>query len=457
MKALFSVKQDGYPLLKLAIPLALTGMVQSAVWFFETLFLAHLGPEILAAGALVSWLFGTLAVILFGALSAINILVAHRYGEGDHQGVALIARDGLLLAVLLTLPAFVLFWNMSPVFLWLGQTDSVVALARAYLHALAFGLFANFITIACLEVIIGIGHARVILLFSTLSVILELLFSYALIFGKWGFPAYGIVGAGWGMSISYWLIAIFLIAYLFWSKPYRPYFRLSFSLHKPVYLAELLKIGLPTGVMYCVEVAFFLALTLAMGLIGSQMQAANQIALQYLGLFMAAAFSISQAVTVRMGHLLGAKNPVAAEKASHVGVTLAVILTLVIALFYCFAPTYLIAIDLNLSSPENSGIIADIKQLLLISAIFQVFEAVRIVFFGSLRGLQDTNFTLFTSIISFWFIALPLGYLLALQRQWGGVGFWWGMVLGAVFSVIVLHWRFKSKMTARLLAPSHVY
>jgi MATE family multidrug resistance protein len=82
----------------------------------------------------------------------------------------------------------------------------------------------------------------------------------------------------------------------------------------------------------------------------------------------------------------------------------------------------------------------------VISAIFQIVEATRIAFFGALRGLKDTKFTLLTSAMSFWCIALPIGYLLATYAQIGGIGYWWGMVMGAAFSVVLLSWRFKSKI-----------
>src|SRR5579863_9600978 len=100
MKNDISIKKDLLPLLKIALPLTLTGLVQSGIFFFETLFFAHVNEITLAAGALVSWLFGTLAVIVFGALSSINILVALKYGENDHSSIALIARDGLILAMI---------------------------------------------------------------------------------------------------------------------------------------------------------------------------------------------------------------------------------------------------------------------------------------------------------------------------------------------------------------------
>ena len=93
------LKTDLYPLLKLAIPLALTGIVGASTGFFETLFLAKLGQDILAAGALVGWLYATFAVILYGTLNSINILISHKHGANDQAGISLVARDGLLLSL----------------------------------------------------------------------------------------------------------------------------------------------------------------------------------------------------------------------------------------------------------------------------------------------------------------------------------------------------------------------
>lgn len=446
MNKIISVKNDVYPLFRLAFPLALTGLVQSAVWFFETIFLAHLSPEVLAAGSMVSWLFATVVVILFGALSSINILVSHKHGEKDEEGIAHVARDGLMLATLFAIPISILFWYMSPIFLLFGQSETTVFLAKSYLQALSWGLIANFMTTACLEVIIGIGRARLILIFSIISVSLNIIWSYILIFGKFGFPALGIAGAGWGITISSWLTAFILAAFIIADKSYRKYFRYVIKFSKPSYLLELLQIGVPTGFMYCVEVAFFFALTLCMGLIGSEVQAANQVALQYLSLFMSCMFAIAQAVTVRMGHLLGAKEAHAAAKVSYLGICIAIILMTSVAIFYWLFPNILIVVDFDLHNPDNLIIIEEIKKILMVCAIFQIIEAVRITLFGSLRGLKDTKFTLLTSIISFWCIALPVGYVLGIYLKMGGSGFWWGMIMGAGLSVIMLQRRFKLKI-----------
>ena len=439
-------KKNFYPLLMLAIPLAMTGLLQSGVFFFETVFLARLGPEVLAAGSLVSWLVVTIAVILFGTLSSINILVAYKHGARDAEGIAEIVRDGLKLALLLALPISILYWNISPLLLLFGQSPAIVLLAKSYLHAIAFGILPNVITIALLEVIIGLGHARIVLVASLFSVALTIFFSFSLIFGKFGMPALGIAGAGWGITVSYWITALFLFWHVLTSNQYKRFFQHLFMSNKVSHVMELLRIGLPMGIMYSVEVGFFFAITLIIGTFDGQLLAANQIALQYMGTLMSVIFSIAQAITVRMGHLLGASDTRAAKHAGIAGMWISALLMMITAICYWLFPTALISIDFDIHIPGNAGLIKDATQFLAVAAVFQIVESVRIALFGALRGLKETRFPLLVSIISFWGIALPIGYILATRWHLGGPGLWWGMVLGASFSIVLLWYRFKFKI-----------
>lgn len=438
------MKNNLSPLLKLMLPLVLTGLLQSAVWFFETLFLSHVSPEILAAGALVSWSFGTVIVILYGTLSAINILVANKYGAQDEAGILLVVRDGFWLAILLAIPIFLLFWNMSPLFLLLGQSSAIVLLAKTYLHAMAWGILPNVIMIALFEVFMGLGHARLILVFNVLSVSLTIFFSFALIFGKFGLPLLGIAGAGWGITISNWITVLTIGGYALSNRYYQRYFQFLFDFTQSSYLKELFYIGVPIGLMYSVEVAFFLVLTLAMGSYGSVVMAANQVALQYLGTLMGVIFSIAQAITVRLGHLLGAGDKVSAKKSAYLGVFISLLFMLLVAIGYWCFPAALVSIDFDVNNPKNTTLVHFATQFLMVSAVFQIFEAIRISLFGALRALKDTSFTFFISLFSFWGVALPLGYFMSTRLALGGVGFWWGMVVAASFSVLLLLWRFNT-------------
>lgn len=439
-------KRNFIPLIALVLPLALAGLVQSSVYFFETLFLAHSGREVMEAGALVSWLLGTFDSVIFGVLSAVNVLVAHKFGEKDHKGIALVLRDGFWLAFLLSIPAMFILCNIAPLFYLFGQSQSVVSLSEIYLHALSWGIPADFLRIALLEFLIGIGNTRIIILFSILSVSCNIFFSFALIFGKFGFPMIGIAGAGWGITISNWIEVISLTVYLLFRKDYRLYFSHLFSFTKPRYMLDILRIGLPMGLMYCVEVGFFFVLTLLMGSQGSAHLIANQIALQYLSILMAIVFSIAQAVTVRMGHLLGANRADDARETAFGGMYISAILMFFTGWVYCCFPELLIALDLDIAIAANIDIIQLAKYFLLIAALFQAFEALRITLFGALRAVGDTSFTLIISLAGFWCIALPAGHFLTTFFSMEGAGYWWGMVIGALFSVVLLYFRFDKQL-----------
>lgn len=127
-----------------------------------------------------------------GTFNAINILVAHKFGQNDHQGTSLVLRDGLILVFLLIIPTFLLFWNISFIFSLLGQKPELIALVTLYVHALVWGLLPKFILILSFEFLIGLGHTRFSMIFNLASIPLEIFFSYILIFGKLGFPALGL-------------------------------------------------------------------------------------------------------------------------------------------------------------------------------------------------------------------------------------------------------------------------
>ncbi|MHB1221390.1 MAG: MATE family efflux transporter, partial [Gammaproteobacteria bacterium] len=193
----------------------------------------------------------------------------------------------------------------------------------------------------------------------------------------------------------------------------------------------------------------FLALSLFMGMQGESQLAANQIVLQFLGLIIAVVFSTAQAVTVRMSHLIGEGKMIEADKTSLAGIFISFSFILLVAICYWVFPNVIIGFDLDLSNPSNQQVITYAKQFLAIAAVFQLLESIRITLFGSLRALKETHFTLLTSIISLWLIALPVGYLLA-RIGLGAMGFWYGLIIGAACSAILLRWRYRVKIKSYL-------
>jgi len=441
-----SWKKDYIPLIRLIIPLVLTGMIGGLVYFSETVFLAHLGPEALAVGALVSWLYGLFVVVIYGILGSVNILVAFSYGQKNTEKIIHVVRDGLILALLLFIPSFILFWNMSPVFLFLGQKPHLIVTATPYLKALAWGLCPAFLLAALLEPMIGLAKIRIIMAFTGINVLTTIVLSYFLIFGIYPFPNLGVAGAGWGISVSSSITLILLLITLYFDNDFHPYFVRVFNTKPPFYLMELMRIGLPMGLMYCVEVGFFFAMTIVIGTYGHELLAANQIALQYLGVLIGAIFSIAQAITVRIGHLLGAKQVDDAKKVAILGIQIAAVFIGFFSILDCFFPNQLIAMDFDINNPKYYQMIHYAKQFLWMAGIFQILEAIRVSLFGALRALHDTRFTLICSFITFWCIGLPLGLFFEYKFNVHGLGIWLGLSLSVLVSIYWLWSHFINRM-----------
>ena len=436
-------------LLILALPLITSGIIETSIGFFSNVFLAHLSTASLAAGALVNWVFTTLMVIIWGTLSAITTLVARYYGAKNNAQISSVFYAGLLLALVLMLPAMLLLWNLAPVFLFFGQNAKIVKLAQPYLHGLSWAIIPDFIITVLLQFVAGLGRTKTNLVFSVLFVPISIFFNYSLMFGKFALPTLGIAGIGWGAAISFWIISTGFSLYFCLNKSYRIYWQFPGLQNIKLALKEILQVGLPLGLTYCVEVGFFLAMSILMGRISPDALAANQLTLQFFWLFSIVTFALAQGITIRVGHSVGRNDQKAVHYATYIGIFYASAFMLLTAILYWVFPEKLISIDFDLHDAKNEVIIHLAKQLLALAALVQLFEAPRFALFGALRGLKDTRFTLFTSILIFWIIALPLGYI-AVPYGFAAYGIWWATILAEIIGIFLLIWQYRRKVQTYL-------
>lgn len=429
-------------LFMLAYPLMLSEFVDASFNFLATVFSAHLSIQELAAAGLVMSLFITIVVFMWGILISVSALVSQRHGAKDEAGIARVLRDGLLLATLMSVPAMLLLWFLSPILLFFGQKPETVMEATHYLHALTWIVFPDFCAIVLLQLMIGLGNSRIALYFTLIRIPITLSISYVLMFGKLGLPHLGIAGLGWGMTIGMWIATILLLAYIIWHSNYRHYLLGKFSKHKR-YVWQIVKTGLPVAGMFSIEVGFFTVMALIMGRIDSHVLAANQIVTQFTGFFsVIISFCMAQAVTIRIGNAVGRNDLSNVERIVHAGVIITVTLMLLVAICYWFFPDRLISIDVDPSLANNRMIIQNAKQFLIFAALVQIFEAARLVLFGALRGLNENRFSMLTSLFVFWLIAFPIGFILTFIFSLGGVGMWIGMSIGTFFGALLLWWWF---------------
>ena len=436
-------KSDSRILFALALPLILSGLVEASIGFSSTLFLSRLGPQTLAAGALVAWFFATMMVIMWGLFTAISVSVSHCRGANNTQGISHVLRDGFVLALILTIPISLMIWHLSIILQLLGQSAQLISIAKPYFHAFTWSIFPDFTGLILLQFVIGLGHTRTNLVFTLSWVVLNILANYILIFGHFGLPAFGIAGLGWGTTFSFWITTIAWLVYLLSRRYYRPYFTRIFQWKAPFYYWELIKVGIPTGVMWCIEISFFFVLIVMMGHIGINTLAASQVTMQYIGLFVSVLFAMAQAVTVRVSNQLGANNPQAIHNGVHAGIAMAVGAMLCLAIVAWVFPDFLISLDFDPTRLSGAEVTHYARLFLGIACGFLILEAIRIPLFGALRGLKATRSTLVCSLLSFWLVAIPAGQYFRFSLHMGAAGLWLGLLVSGFISTAFLWWRYQ--------------
>ncbi len=438
-----SIRREIQTSLKLGIPLIVSEVIYALNSFFATVMVAHLGKEQLAANALVWNIYLASTIFFIGIFSAVGIVTVQSFGAKDRDGVAISFRQGMIMALISTIP-MVLIIGIAPIFLlWSGQDPAVVSFAKPFFYSLILQILPLNVVTVMQQFLIGINRVRIVMFTSILAVPMELFFFYVFLFGKFNFPELGLAGIGYGLAMSYAMLALFLFAYLFLSKEVRGYelFK-KWWIVEPRFFFEIFRIGYPLGFMWCSEVLFFAAVAIMMGILGIDVLAAFQIADQYLMIALVVLFALGQTVAIRVGSEVGKNNRHGLALAAIVNVALGVSILGIFSIIYLMFPEWAIKLDVDTSAVKNLAIVAEALKFFPLIAILLLTDCIRIVLNGALRGLKDTGFQLIVSLLGYWFIAFPLGYFLAFRCNLGGSGIWWGIIIGLFINGIMLVLRF---------------
>lgn len=439
---------ESYKTLRLAIPLVISHLIYALSGFFGNVFVARLGSNELAAHGLVYTIFITLIMFFIGVLSAVNVLVAQSHGAQDEKGVTLATSQGFILALLFSLPMSFVMLLGPKILLWTGQSSALIKLATPYCYSFIWCMLPLNILIIIEQFFIGISRTKLVLFLGIIEVPLEILFFYLFIFGKFGFPKCGLSGIGYGFALAFILTDLALGSYLFLAQSYKKYqlFTNLFRWSKK-FIFELCRLGIPMGIMFCVEMALFAMIALMMGKLGNNVLAAHQFTYQCYSFVLSIIFGLSQGTTVRIGHEVGRGNKDAISYIAFVNIVLGTVVMLLIGLVYVFLSNSLISLDFDLTLAYNQELIQLAKQLLLFAAILQIIDTMRCICVAALRGLKDTKVPLYISIISFWLVAFPLAYLFGFIFKLDGIGIWLGLIVGICSSAFILHRRLRKFVT----------
>ncbi|PHQ79704.1 MAG: hypothetical protein COB66_06335 [Coxiella sp. (in: Bacteria)] len=441
-----SIKQEIRKNMGLSFPLIASQLLFSSCGFLATVMVAHLGNTDLAATVLVNMIWFGLSTVFLGMISAVSVLVSHQYGAKNYPEIGKILEQSLILAVVIIALIFAVLEAVPALLRLSHQPHNVIVLAMRYVHAMYYWIPALTFISVLQQVLIGLGKTRIVLFASVLLVPLQIAFIYCVMFGKFGLPVVGIAGVGYGIAAADTLGCIALLAYLIYNKKFKKYRLFSRAKSTSRYFRELIRIGFPMGLMTFIEVSAFTMMTFGIARFGTTALAAHQIILQYLGLFITIVFAMSQAITIRVGHAVGAKNKSDIHYAIGVGMGLNFCCMFLLSMVLFFLPHWMIHFDVNIHAANNQALVAAATKLFHVVGFLVLFDNFRIIGFGALRGIKDTKFPMLASFIAFWGVGLSSGFLFGFILHWDSAGIWAGMTLGIACGAIIIIARIIYKL-----------
>lgn len=447
-------RQEAWALGRLALPLILAQLAHVAITTTDVVMMGWLGPEALAAGSLGTHLYFPVMLLGLGVVSAIGPMAAQALGAHRLSVIPDILRQGLILAVALGLAAWLLLWWGEAILLVFGQQPATAEAAGAYLRAALWGLLPTFAMIVLRNFLAAHSRPRAIMVVMSLGVVLNALANYALMFGHFGFPALGLVGAGLSSSLVNTWMCLMLLGVAVLHRAFRAY-RLLDGPWRPDWplIREVVRIGLPIGLAILAESGLFAATAFLMGLIGTVALAANAIALQCIAVAFMIPLGFSQAATVRVGLAAGAGDRPAVARAGWTALGLGLVLSALPIAAFLLAPRTLAALFLDPGQAANLPVIDMIVLLLAIGAMFQIFDGIQIVAGGALRGLKDTRVPMWINIFGYWAVGFTASLLLGFSFGLGVLGIWGGIAIGLTVTAGLLVWRFRLMARRPLAAP----
>jgi MATE family multidrug resistance protein len=357
-------------------------------------------------------------------------------------------KHGLILCTLLSVLLFLIILLLKPLMYYMDQPKEVVELAIPYLNYVALSLIPLIIFQALKQFSDGLSNTKYPMYATILANIINIVLNYLLIFGSFGFPKLGIVGAAIGTLFSR-IIMVYFLWMIFKSKDkFRPYItNFNFKKIEQKISAKLFNLGFPSALQMFFEVGIFTAAIWLSGVLGKNPQAANQIALNLSSMTFMVGIGLSVAAMVRVGNQKGLNDFISLRRIAFSIFFLTFIIEIIFASFFLifrdWLPTLYIDGDTLVNIDDNKEVVLIASKLLLVAAFFQIFDGLQVAILGALRGLQDVKIPAFITFISYWIVGFPVSYYLGLYTSLESVGIWIGLFTGLFVASILLYIRFN--------------
>ena len=382
------------------------------VSFVDNIMVGQIGTAELAAVSLGNSFMFIAMSLGIGFSTAVTPLIAEADSANNFKQAKSTFKHGLFLCTFLGIVLFLGVYFAKPLLYLMQQPQEVVALAIPYLDLVAFSLIPLIVFQALKQFSDGMSMTRYPMYATLIANIVNIVLNYLLIFGKFGFPTLGIVGAAYGTVISRFI----MLAYLWWllAKKERTKALVTniklFVLEK-LMLQKLINLGAPSAMQMLFEVAIFTAAIWLSGMLGKNPQAANQIALNLSSMTFMVAMGFGVTAMIRVGNQKGLKRFDELRRIAFSIFLLAIILAVIFAILFFTFHQSLPNLYLNFDNPtealDNLEVAASAATLLLIAAVFQISDTLQVVTLGALRGMQDVKLPTLITFIAYWVVGFP--------------------------------------------------
>ena len=425
------------------------------VSFVDNIMVGQLGTAELAAVSLGNSFMFIAMSIGIGFSTAITPLIAEADASNNFKQAKSTYKHGLFLCTTLGILLFLLVFFSKPLMYLMQQPEEVVVLAIPYLNLVAFSLIPLVIFEAIKQFTDGMSMTKYPMYATLIANIINVVLNYLLIFGKFGFPEMGMVGAAYGTLVSRIIMVIYLWTLLRYKERSRKIVRniKLFTLDSSM-IKKIVNIGSLSAMQMFFEVAIFTSAIWLSGLLGKNSQAANQIALNLSSMTFMVAMGLSVASMIRVGNQKGLQNYKELRRIAFsiflLGILLAVFFALLFFIFHKSLPNVYVDLNDTTNYKDNMEVLSIASNLLLAAAFFQISDSIQVVVLGALRGLQDVKVPTILTFISYWVVGFPVSYFLGKEEMFGSFGIWLGLLAGLTTASVLLFIRFNS-LTLKLI------
>ncbi len=444
----FPSRQNFKKTLNLAYPVSLTYISHMVTGLADNIMVGKVGALPLAASAFANNVLVMPLVFGLGMSFGLTPLIASAHGRKDIDDVSRYQQAGLALFTGLGVIMAAVLFGFSPLMKYMNQPKEVVELSVPYFKLLAWSMIPFMIFQSFKQFSDGVSKTKLAMYVSFGGNLVNVILNYLLIYGKFGFPELGLMGAGYATLVSRVLMAIAMGMSVFRLRSYKE-FDLRIASRKAMtkfYFRELFNLGGPSGMQMVFEAGAFSISAIMVGTLGYKYLAAHQIAISLASLTYVGAAGIGSAATIRVGNQMGAKNYRTVRDVGYGATWMAGIFMGGCGILLASLSQVLPHIYVN-----EIEVISVASSLIVISALFQVFDGVQVAALGSLRGLPDVRIPTLISAIAYWVVGLPISYVLGLILGYGVEGIWIGFIAGLGLSAFALTFRFRNRTESLVL------